>query len=219
MSSETEIANLALAHIGVEKAIANLETEKSAEAEVLRVFYDQTRDQVLRDAPWPFATKILTLALVEEQPNDEWRFSYRYPSDTIFIRRILSGIRNDNRQTLVPYRIRRDDNGLLIHTDQQEADVEYTFRDDDPLRYPADFVDALSLLLARKIIPRLSAGDPHENGPRIRREYLAMIDKARAAAKDEEQLDETPESQFIREREGDTLDNRNRQNFNDFFNV
>ena len=217
MASETEIANMALAHIGVESAISNLETEKSAEAEVLRVFFDQTRDQVLRDAPWPFATKIITLALVEEQPNDEWRFSYRYPPDTLFIRRILSGIRNDNRQTTVSYRIRRDDNGLLIHTDQQDAQVEYTFRDDDPLRYPADFVDALSLLLAVKIIPRLSAGDPHGNGPRVRREYLFMIDKARAAAKDEEQLDETPQSEFIRTREGETIDNRGRQSFEDFF--
>ena len=47
MASSTEIANLALSHLGNGTEIADLETERSSEASACRRFYDVALAQVL----------------------------------------------------------------------------------------------------------------------------------------------------------------------------
>lgn len=199
--SEIAICNMALSHLGVGKEIANLETETSQEAAACRRFFSVARDNTLRDYPWPFTTKIQALALIETDPNDEWNYSYRYPSDCLRLRRVLSGIRNDNRQTRVPYKIAQDAAGQLIYTDTENAEVEYTIRETDPSRYPSDFVMAFSLRLASYIAPRLTKGDPFKLGDRALQLHQYEVQKAMASAHVEEQQEELPDSEFIRERE------------------
>lgn len=203
MASSTEIANLALSHVATGKEIANLDTEKSSEANVCRRFYSQIRDEVLRDFAWPFATKFASLSLVLSEPpevNGEWGYSYRYPSDCLFFRRIPSGNRNDSRRMRVPYRMGQDSQGQLIYCDVQNATGEYTVRIEDPLRFPPDFVQALALKLAFYIAPRVTAGDPFKMGDRALKLYMMMIETAKASSKNEEQVDEEQDSAFILER-------------------
>ena len=198
--SEVAIVNIALSHLGVGKEIANLVTEQSEEAECARRLYGTARDATLRDFPWPFATTIATLALIEEDPNDEWAYSYRYPTDCLYLRRILSGIRNDYRQSRVSYKIAQDSGGSLIYTDQGDAQIEYTARVTDPTRYPQDFVIMLSLYLAALIAPRLAGGDPHKLGDRAMKMYYLELSKAVSRAANEEQAEEAPVSEFERAR-------------------
>lgn len=200
MASDTQIANLALGHLGVGKEIADL-TEKSTEAASCRRFFVQARDEVLRDFPWPFATKIVALALVEEEPNTEWTYSYRYPADCLKIRRILSGIRNDTRQSRVPYKIAQDTQGRVLYTDAQDAELEYTLRVTDASRYHPDFISALSFLLATYVAPGLTAGDPFKMGERALKLYVYALGKAQGNAVNEQQDEELPESEFVRGRE------------------
>lgn len=199
-SSNTEICNLALSHLGTDKEISSL-TEKSAEARACNRLYEIVRDKVLADFPWPFATRVASLALVEEDPTEEWKYSYRYPTDAMQIHRILSGLRNDNRQSRAPYRIMSDSAGKLVYSDIQNAQIEYTVNEDSAERYPADFVMAMSLLLAHYIAPKVTAGDPFKLGARAFQLYQMEIINAQAGAVNEEQLEEAPESEFIRARE------------------
>lgn len=201
MASKTSIDNLALRHLASSKSIANHDTTASADATACRIFYDIALEETFRDFSWPFATEIGDLGLVEEDPNDEWAYAYRYPSDCKFFRRILSGTRNDSRQSRVPYRITQDDQGLLILTDTDEAQGEWTIMEEDASRYPADFVMALSLLLAAYIAPSVTAGDPFKLGERAYRLYVQSIAKARANAFNEQQDEEPPQSEFIAGRE------------------
>lgn len=201
MASETEIANLALSHLGIGKEIAVLETEKSEEAAACRRFYTILRDASLRDFPWPFCTRIIAVGLVEADPNDEWAYSYRYPANCMKIRRILSGTRNDNRQTRVPYKITQDDDGILIFTDKEDAEVEYTVKETNPERFSPDFITFLSLRLAAMVAPRLTRGDPFKMGERALRLYEYEVSKARATAVNEQQDEENPTSEFISGRE------------------
>lgn len=201
MASKTEICNLALSSIGVGKEIANVDTEQSQEALACRRFYEIARDSVLRAFAWPFATVFADLGLVEEDPTDEWGFSYRYPPDCLMMKRIISGVRTDTRQSRVPYKIGKDDDGLLIYTDMEDPTVEYTSRADDVLRYPPDFILALSYLLGSMIVPRLSKGDPFKQGPQCLQLYSYQISRAMAAAGNEQQADLPTESEFIRERD------------------
>lgn len=199
MSSAVEICNLALSHLG-SSGIDALD-ERSEAAAACTTFYAICRDMVLRDAPWPFATKMQALALVEEDPNTEWGFSYRYPSDCLDFRRIQSGKRNDDRQSRVPYKFGSDNAGQLVFTDMENAVAEYGARITDSQRFPLDFVLALSRLIAFHISPRVVGQDPFKLGPLSLQVYQSMIVQAKANAFNEQQEEELPESEFIRTRD------------------
>lgn len=199
--SVTDICNMALSHLGIGKEIGNIETDDDEEAAAFNRFYENCRDILLRDFPWPFAMVTADLGLVEEDPTEEWAYSYRYPSNCLKLKRIQSGIRNDNQDSRIPYRVSRDDGGLLLYTDLEDAVIEYTFRETDPGRFPPEFVSALSFLLAFKMAPRLTAGDPFKLGDRAYQMYQVEIGKARASAGNEEVPGREPDSEFIRARD------------------
>jgi hypothetical protein len=201
MAAKVDICNLALSHLGIGKDLTDVDTDAGQEALACRRFYSTALEKVLRDYDWPFATVIEALALVEEDPNDEWAFSYRYPSGALKFRRILSGQRNDTRQSRVPYRLISDSQGRLILTDAEQAEGEYTANVTDPALYSPDFVIALSYLLGGFIAPRLTAGDPYKLGEKSLRMYEYEISKARANAANEEQPDELPDAEMIIARE------------------
>jgi hypothetical protein len=199
--SETAICNLALGHLGISTEINNLSTERSAEASACRRYFSTAKDASLRDLRCPFATKFKTLSLVENNPNQEWSFSYRYPSDCLFFRRILSGTRNETSDTRVPYKIASDEIGKLIYTDRHNAECEYTKIVDNQMLWPDDFILAVSYLLASLIAPRLTKGDGLKLGDRAYELYNLMKHTTEANADSEQQGEVPPEAESIRARE------------------
>lgn len=201
-TSSTQIANFAIGHIGIAKQIANLESDTSREALACRLFYTTALEKVLGDFNWPFATKFISLGLVEENPIREWAYSYRYPSDCLNLRRILSGVRNDNRQSIIPFRVGQDDTGALIYTDAEDAEMEYTVRVTDTARFSPNFSIALSYLLASYIVPMIVGSDRFKMIPGLLQLYDAELRNAQAGALNEQQDEQLPESEFIRARDG-----------------
>lgn len=281
MSTKTEICNLALAHLGVGKPITDLDTDDSAEAEVLRRFYDITRKQVLRDFDWSFAAAFVTLEETDTAPTTEWAYAYALPDDCLKFRRLLSGLRVDTRDTKQPYRLVRGPGSTFeIYTDLADAVAEITvdfvtktseltsisavssgiqtivaddaiFNDmdlgrtltisgdatsannvtatitevvsstsvkyansggsasassvgtvtiDESVRFPADFIMAMSLRMAINISPRVTAGDNGLLMQRLYQMYDAELGRARANASNEAGTDLEPQSEFIRAR-------------------
>ena len=97
----TTIANMALSAIGTRSTIASL-TEDSTEAQTVSLWYDQTRDGLLRALPWNWARRQVVLALYKsaagtlENPNGTlpepprpWRYEYSWPADCLDARYIL----------------------------------------------------------------------------------------------------------------------------------
>lgn len=200
MATETEICNLALSHLGNTKRIANIDTEQSQEASLFRVLYDTTRDLVLNEYEWPFATKIAALALIEEDPNDEWDYSYRYPSDCIKLMRVLSGFRTDTNSSRVPYKVSHDASGKIIYSDYEDAEIEYIRAITDTSYFSPDFIMALSFRLAAYAAPSLTGGDPFKLGERAMKMYQLELSKAASNAFNEEQPD-IVESELIKARD------------------
>lgn len=201
-SNDYEIANLALRHLGIGRTMSAL-SDSTEEARVMNAFYATARDEVLRAFAWPFATKFAALTKVADNPSDidqEWSISYRYPSDCLMIRRIITGDRNPDRQAREPYRIGRDGTGLLIYSDYASAELEYTFQETTVSRYPPDFVIALSYRLAAYAAPALTGGDPYRLIQRMEALYAAAVMRARANAQNEEQQEEDPDAEWIRAR-------------------
>jgi hypothetical protein len=201
MASNTEISNMALSHLGIGKEIANLSTEKSAEASACRRFYSEALRATLEEFPWPFARKTAALNLITEDPNNDWAYSYRYPTDCVFPRRILSGSPNETRQARIPYYIGKDSQGRTILTNQSDAELEYTELVQDPAFYPSSFIMAFSYRLASLIAARVTQGDPFNMGEKMTAKFNVEISKAEANAVNEQQDFPEVESEFIRARE------------------
>jgi hypothetical protein len=200
IASRTEIANLALRHIGIGKAIGNIDTENSEEARAARRYYDIALESTFRDFDWPFATKYQSLGLVEENPNTEWVYSYRYPADCLKIRKILSSLANDNRQSRIDFVEAQDSSGKLIFTNAKDAVVKYTPFTNNVSIYPPDFIRSFSFRLAADMAPSLTAGDPFAVGDKALGKYGLELSRAQANAGNEEQEEEHPESEYIRAR-------------------
>lgn len=195
-SSETEVANLALAHLG-QNSITDIDSESSQEAAACRRFYDHARDEMLRRWPWTFAKRRQVLALVEEDPTDEWGYSYRWPSDCLFPRRIVNGDRNPTKDTVDKYLVESDTSGKLILCDVEDAELEYTARVEDVGLFPADFTLALSYKLAFYIAPFVTGGDPFDLQRRMIQFAEAFFQQAAAGSANEDRPDVPPESEFI----------------------
>lgn len=198
MASKVEICNLSSTHLGIGHSISNFDTDASEEGAAYRAVYDIVLKTVLRKYPLPFTTKIITLALVEEDPNSEWEYAYRYPTDCIAIRRILSGTRADTRQSRIPYKMGMDSQGIVIWTDQENVEIEYTYYANNPHHYPPDFVIAFSYYLAHIVSKRITVGDQFKLGERAYQMFLLEISEAVARGFNESQSEEEIESEFIR---------------------
>lgn len=199
--SKTHIANMALRHVGVSITIANIDatSERSAAARAVRDFYDQARDELLRDFDWPFARRVSALAglaLVEEDPTTEWQYAYRLPADTLAVRRVLngSGIRTETITGRTPWSLGGDDTGPILYTDYASTSsdalrIVYTVRVTDVTRYSPDFAQSLALLLAGYIAPSITEGDELKLGERALAKYTWRVEGAKVNAANEEQRD------------------------------
>ena len=203
MSAVSEIAiwNLALSHVASGDEVQDI-AENSAGANACRRFYDQARQEVLSDFPWPFATTTIALSVVANNPTTEWAFSYRYPSNCLTLQRLLGAVRNESRATRVPYRIQRDSQGPVLFTDWPNAQAQFTVDVTDTTQFSATFAQALAFLLASYIAPRVTGGDPYNLGTRALKLYQWAMMRAQNNAANEEQPEAPPESEFILAREG-----------------
>ena len=199
-TSETQIANMALRFLGHGKPIGSMD-EASDEARACKAFYETVRDEALRDLKPQWAKKIVALGLLEEDPNSEWDYSYMYPADCLDFIRILSGTRNDHRQSRVPYRFASGDNGTLIFTDKEDAEAEYLRRVTTVLRYPPDFVVLIAYRLAEFVAPSVAGTGAAKLVAQMHSLYEVQKAKAGANLGNEEQPEERPDSEFTRARD------------------
>lgn len=170
MASKTAICNLALARIGIQQQIASID-ESSAYARACKLFYDQSREAILRNRPWPWALRYETLALVVEDPNPDWAYAYRYPDNYLKIYQLvqeggtLTGIDiydnlnlgyTPNFSQAIPWQMGSDTQGQLIYTDLASAISYGTYDVTDTAQFSSEFSDALSWRIAAEIAPGLT---------------------------------------------------------------
>jgi hypothetical protein len=151
------VANSALRLLGIGQKIASFDDDNHR-AEACKDAYPQSRDLVLSQFKWPFTTKRVVLGLVEEDPNEDWRFSYRYPVDCVMVRRIADS-RGLPDYIPTAFTLGQDITGRLIYTDVEDAMVEYSGTLDDPGEWPNCLADAVAGELATRIAPIFKAGN------------------------------------------------------------
>lgn len=129
MYTKASIFNLALGALLLQRQIENPETDRSNECKVLLNHYDTAFRSALQDMDLDSTSSQITAELVEEGPNDLWLYSYKYPSDCVFLRRIQSLADIDNRTTHIPKRVTVKDGQKVVYTNQSEAIFEYISKD------------------------------------------------------------------------------------------
>lgn len=206
MASVVEICNMALSRIGNSQRIDSL-SERSIQAEQCSLFYEQTRDMVLRDFAWPFATKFAQLAEVTTNPNPAGELSYGYPSDCLMARKIVNAIFPVNywpcdygwyglpNIPAIPFRIIQGDSTRLICTSVSPATLEYTARIEDAGQFDPLFVSALAWKLAVELCLPLSKDQGVAQS--CEQQYQMVMAAARSQALNEGAPGRMPESVFI----------------------
>lgn len=192
VSWSTQIINQALTHLGIGKRVDDIVTEQSEEAATARLHYVEDVSAVLRDFPWPFATRYADLVLVdgaEDDPvNGDWTYSYRVPTNMMFARRIVStaGTMRDFDPNPIKFRIGSDETGGLIYTNEAEAELEYTVRMSCAASQgDALFRQALGWKHAHSLSPVLAKDDKKET--KCLQMYQLLIVRAQRAASQEQQ--------------------------------
>lgn len=175
--SKTEIANMALSHIGVSNKIGDLDTEQSQEAIACRTFYDLVRKAVLQDNDWTFAEKTVPLNLIRFD-DKLGEYIYQYPVDCLYARNVKHP-RNVGKYDKRDFIVRKEASGKAIVTRYEEAQITYTENLIQTGFFSPLFSLALSIKLAIYIAPRLTDGDPFK----IKNDLIAMYDAEVGLAK------------------------------------
>ncbi len=188
--SKTSVCNMALLHVGQKKAISNIATDDTEEARVCRVYFDQSRRELLMGHPWRFATQRRALALLSELDSGEWAFQYEYPNRCIVLREIEKVFVEFVEPTLnsaVPFDIgiTVDGKQRTILTNAENAVGIYTDDIGALEMFGPLFVSALSYLLAHKVAPSLGVDIKSRNN--VSESFRTAIAEARAEDSSEAQ--------------------------------
>lgn len=181
MTSEVDICNLALAHLGDDATVASLDPpEGSAQADHCARFYPMARDLVLDAHRWSFATKRVSLSLLALTPPSSWLYAYAVPGDVLNSIEVLApDAMNDNsvpmpvlpsygcamldhsgNYTPQPFISEIAPDGTpVLYTNQANAVLRYAAEVTDPVQFPPTVVQGIVMRLASFLAGPVLKGD------------------------------------------------------------
>lgn len=199
MASKVQIAKMALQHVGDRYDISSI-TEATPEAEQVNLLYDDTRDALLRQNPWVFATKYANPAVLAGTVPGNWTSMFVYPTDCIRLLGIVNPL-GDN-QPKIKFEVARNSAGnRVILTNELTPEIFYTFRAEDTADYDPEFVMAFSYVLGARMAMPLT-GNP-EIADLLFKQASVVINGAWASDANEGIDPEIPEAGWIRARGDD----------------
>jgi hypothetical protein len=209
LAPSQDLVNRAIARLGESILVTDLANEVIPAAIQARLHYQTVLETVLREFPWPFATRYVTLAPVGGTAtvpvNADWQYSYRAPADLLFARRFVKATGEKRRYDPVPsaFRMGSDATGPLIYTDLAVTGLllEYTIRVTcAATQGDALFVSAFTWRLAHELATPLTRDA--DRAKFCYAMYLQEVDRARVVAANESQQEQqSPDAPWIVGRE------------------
>lgn len=142
MTSNVEIANQALARIGV-KRIESFD-EASAEARAVRLEYVTARRALLAASHWTFNRRRVVLTPIASDWTERYGYAYVRPADMLVLRRLIGHI--DLRHEAVPQEVELSESAIYTAAPMSVAEISVDV--EDPTKFPPLFVTAFSWYLA-----------------------------------------------------------------------
>lgn len=155
-----EISNLALGMLGA-KPIISLQDD-STQADWCRRWYPLTRDAVLEDVPWTFATARTVLPQAATPPSSEFDYAYTIPH---YILSVLDV--SFHQQTFEPPAWWQVESGqIVVRSDYGSSEnsslyVKYIQFIEDTTKFPPQFANALVVRLAANLALSLTESGGH----------------------------------------------------------
>ena len=144
-TSDTDIANMAVMSLGIEKPITNLATDDTNEARYCRRFYASSVDSVLRSHPWNCAIHRRTLTPLSDTPDGDWDYQYQLPANPWCLRVLQVGeIEDQPIEWVVEGR-------NLLCNEGTSIKLKYIKRITDTNEFDALLVQAIALKMAIKM--------------------------------------------------------------------
>lgn len=224
MLTAEQICNVALSYIGNRNPIDSIENDGTLEAEQCAIHYPVARDKLLSSRWWPFATRHQLLALLSTVRSG-WAYAYAVPTDMLKARYIFAGARPGGLAATsiaaasmffgsavstvamlppingavpsIPFEFELSDDGTqqIIVTDQDSAELVYTFRLTAVVAMPPAFQDALAWDLARRLARTLPASAALADD--LKAEAAGALATAWSESMNDQQPDPAADSSFI----------------------
>lgn len=204
MQTKTKIFNLALNALLLSKRLVNADTDTGNEAVTLRTNWDIAWESALEDMDLNRTCSRKTLEQLAEDPNSLWLFHCRRPTDCAFIRRIVSGVRTDNRSSRILFETGIHEGQDGIFTNEDEAVIEYISTETPIGALSAKAALAVAYNLAIHASPLIVGKGAANLRKEIEAKYLmAKADAQEADARENFQFeDDETQSEFVAERLG-----------------
>ena len=151
------ICNLALSNIGISQISSLSDTDKVSVECNLR--YEPARDAVLREHDWGFARVredlVTTASLGTSISIDGWDYVYQYPEKCLAARKIY----NSAGSPVLEFETRYDSasDTRIIVSNEEDAQLEYTYQHTNVELYDPMFISALAWRLAAELALPLRA--------------------------------------------------------------
>jgi len=149
MAVETDLINVALAHIGHEP-ITSLDLQNNSVAETARRLYPTTRDDALRVVHWNCATWRQTLAteVAGYDSAEEWTHAYQLPRDPYCLKaRRFAGTYYRTWTRFHPRKVPFRVEGRVLLTNDANPVLVYTRRLEDVNMFDPSLYNAVAVLL------------------------------------------------------------------------
>ncbi|MBK8772260.1 MAG: hypothetical protein IPM06_17810 [Rhizobiales bacterium] len=159
MSSDVDICNLALSHLGDEAEVTSIAPpDGSAQAAHCAVFYPIARDAILQ-TPWSFNTSRAVLSKLVEAPAFGWAYAYSVPANCLAVIAVHDSGVSDDEQPREFVSETLPGGEACIFTNVNDAVCRYSRRITDSAKLPPHVVVALSWLLASYLAGPIIKGD------------------------------------------------------------
>lgn len=152
VSSDVDICNMALDHLGKPSITALDEGSNEAQACVRQ--YDIARRIALSKSPWIAARKLRSLSLlVDNELSDTWEYHYDLPNDLLKMHRLIE----PGRQVMAnsapePMYLEQG----TVYTNMPSAMALYITDSTDTQKWTALFDDVVALTLALRLAPGMT---------------------------------------------------------------
>lgn len=202
--TKNDIAQLAVGNIGSSAGISDISSLRTKAEKILNLRFALSLTTLLEAHDWGFATGYEALALVEEDPMESWKYSYRPSADVLKIRRIAR--ENEFYHELIadedayPFQEIYDPAGTVIYAGLQDAWAEYTRNLSADINFPNHFADGLAWQLAMDTAPQIITNNYSKVARLLLEDAKAGIEKAIAADFARKPAKKTPHSRFVRAR-------------------
>jgi hypothetical protein len=170
MSSDIDICNLALTHVG--KRSINALTEALTEAVSCKNYYPHVRRTMLQSSAWTFAKRREAMAQIDNDFTERWAYAYARPNGALTVLQIVPAASPRFAGPTIPFEVREN----RIYTAISPATVDIVYDLTDASRYSPLFVD----LMAYKLAEYLARG--LVRSPALAREMSDAATRAKSLA-------------------------------------